>query len=86
MENEKMRGLRRSRTETVAKKQASIARQHGLPAAELGFYKKHHAVDCGTPNCPACGNPRRTAAGTKTIHEVSSEEAFGKIELAELAV
>ena len=21
--------------------------------------KKQHAMDCGTPNCPICGNPRK---------------------------
>jgi hypothetical protein len=29
---------------------------------------KHHAMDCGVPNCVMCANPRRTF-GEKTMQE-----------------
>jgi hypothetical protein len=65
---------RRLKDENAIKKQVRIAKQHGL-----GFYDKsikephrlakHHAMDCGNPQCPLCGNPRRSHKDTLTAQE-----------------
>ena len=34
---------------------------------------KHHAMDCGVPNCVMCANPRRTF-GEKTMQERRFEQ------------
>ena len=65
---------RRQKDQNAINKQVKIAKQHGL-----GFYDKsvkephrlakHHAMDCGNPQCPLCGNPRRTHKDTLTAQE-----------------
>jgi hypothetical protein len=65
---------RRQKDENAVKKQLKIAKQHSL-----GFYDKkvkephrmvkHHAMDCGNPQCPLCGNPRRSHKDTLTAQE-----------------
>ena len=51
-----------------------IAKTHG---AEVNIYEahrfaKHHAMDCGNPECYLCGNPRKF--GEKTIQELKFEQ------------
>ena len=65
---------RRHKNDVAIARQVRIAKQHGL-----GFYDKaikephrlakHHVMDCGNPQCPLCGNPRRTHKDTLTAQE-----------------
>jgi hypothetical protein len=65
---------RRHRDTNAVKRQVRIAKQHGL-----GFYDKaikephrlakHHAMDCGNPECYLCGNPRKTHKDKLTAQE-----------------
>ena len=50
---------RRQKTDTHIVKQKHIAEAHGFKVDEPHRYNKHHAMDCGNPQCPLCGNPRR---------------------------
>jgi len=53
-------------------KQQRIAKSHGASQYEVEQephrYAKHHAMDCGNPQCPLCGNPR------KTFKELTAQE------------
>lgn len=51
---------------THIKKQLKIAKAHGLTngltdklAIEPHRLSKHHAMDCGNPECPLCSSPRK---------------------------
>jgi len=65
---------RRQKDENAVKKQLKIAKQHSI-----GFYDKkvkephrmvkHHAMDCGNPECYLCGNPRKTHKDKLTQQE-----------------
>lgn len=66
---------RRFSDETAVKKQSRIAKQHD-PAGysspterEPHRYAKHHAMDCGNPECYLCGNPRKTHKDKLTAQE-----------------
>ena len=45
------------------RKQSKIALQHGADRLEVerepNRFAKHHAMDCGNPDCIMCGNPRK---------------------------
>ena len=58
--------------ENAIKKQTKIAKSHGLPIDKAHGFAKHHAMDCGQPNCIMCGNPRKVW-GEKTIQEKKFE-------------
>jgi DNA repair exonuclease SbcCD ATPase subunit len=65
---------RRYNDETAVKKQVKIAKAHGLTNKDKAIKEphrlaKHHAMDCGNPNCPTCGNPRKTHKDTLTAQE-----------------
>ena len=45
--------------ETAVKKQTKIAKAFGIEVKEPHKFAKHHAMDCGTPGCILCGNPRK---------------------------
>ena len=67
-------GTRIHRAWTAIKKQLRIARAHGLTkndpiVAEPHRLAKHHAMDCGNPDCYLCGNPRKTHKDKLTIQE-----------------
>jgi hypothetical protein len=51
---------RRLKDENAVKKQAKIAKAFGVPVKEPHKFAKHHAMNCGNPNCVMCGNPRKT--------------------------
>jgi hypothetical protein len=56
------------------KRQLTIAKVHGLTkndpiVAEPHRLAKHHAMDCGNPDCYLCGNPRKTHKDKLTIQE-----------------
>lgn len=62
---------RRFRDENAIKKQTKIAKSHqhtGKAIKEPHRFNKHHAMDCGTPGCILCGNPRKIFK-EKTIQE-----------------
>jgi hypothetical protein len=55
-------------------KQLRIAKSHGIAnkvVEEPHRLAKHHAMDCGVPNCPMCSNPRhnKTVKDHLTIQE-----------------
>lgn len=65
---------RRHRDETVVKKQAKIAKSHGLTSQDKVLKEPHrlvkrHAMDCGHPNCMMCGNPRHLHKDGLTVQE-----------------
>ena len=45
--------------ENAVRKQVKIAREFGVPVTEPHKFAKHHAMNCGNPNCHMCGNPRK---------------------------
>ena len=55
-------------------KQLKIAKSHGIAnkvVEDPHRLAKHHAMDCGVPNCPMCSNPRhnKTVKDHLTIQE-----------------
>ena len=54
---------RLQKEENAIHRQQKIALQHGadknLVEDEPHRFAKHHAMDCGNPECPTCGNPRK---------------------------
>ena len=67
--------LRRYRDEVAIKKQSKIAKQHHVNGYDSKIEKephrfnKHHAMDCGNPECYICGNPRKTHKDKLTPQE-----------------
>jgi hypothetical protein len=58
--------------ENAVAKQVKIAKANGAGQKVLDQphrLAKHHAMDCGNPQCPLCGNPRRTHKDTLTPQE-----------------
>ena len=61
--------------ENAIKKQLKIAKQHNIPGYKSRDEKephrlaKHHAMDCGNPECYLCGNPRKTHKDKLTQQE-----------------
>ena len=60
--------------ENAVARQVKIAKAHGLgfhhkAIKEPHRLAKHHVMDCGNPQCPLCGNPRRTHKDTLTAQE-----------------
>jgi hypothetical protein len=58
------------REQAVVNRQLKIAKQNGLAEKYIDQphrLAKHHAMDCGNPGCPLCGNPRRQ--GEITVQE-----------------
>ena len=65
---------RRHRDELAVKKQVKIAKAHGLTTKDKVVKEphrlaKHHAMDCGNPQCPLCGNPRNSHKDKLTAQE-----------------
>ena len=61
--------------ENAIKKQTKIAKQYGSNVEEPHRFAKHHAMNCGDPNCVMCSNPRRIWK-EKTIQEKSFDKQF----------
>ena len=59
---------RRLRDESAVKKQTRIAKAYGVPVREPHKFAKHHAMNCGNPDCVMCSNPR------KTFNELTAQE------------
>ena len=74
-ESDKLKaGERRQRDENAVNRQVRIAKQHGLGFDDLAIREphrlaKHHAMDCGNPDCFLCGNPRKTHKDKLTAQE-----------------
>jgi hypothetical protein len=69
---------RRFRDENIIKKQLKIAKLRKFEESNTVVKQphrlvKHHAMDCGTPNCPLCGN-RRHSKLTKTKEKLTKQE------------
>jgi hypothetical protein len=65
---------RRFRDEVAINKQVKIAKAHGLTNKDKAVKEphrlaKHHAMDCGNPECFMCGNPRKTHKDKLTAQE-----------------
>jgi hypothetical protein len=59
---------RRHKTDVAIARQVKIAKSHGLGfndkhIKEPHRHAKHHAMDCGNPQCGLCGNPRHVRKG-----------------------
>jgi hypothetical protein len=65
---------RRHKTDVAISRQVKIAKQHGLSSRDKAVKEphrlaKHHAMDCGNPECFMCGNPRKTHKDKLTAQE-----------------
>lgn len=65
---------RRHRDQNAVNRQVKIAKAHGLTRKDKAIKEphrliKHHVMDCGNPQCPLCGNPRRSHKDTLTAQE-----------------
>jgi hypothetical protein len=70
------RSKRIHKEEVAIKKQVKIAKQHGLTNSDRAVKEphrlaKHHAMDCGNPDCFLCGNPRHLEKHGETKQEKS---------------
>jgi len=73
-EDDKIKHSKRlHKEESAIAKQVKIAKAHGVEVKEPHMLAKHHALDCGVPNCPMCSSPRKLS-GEKTIQEQSFEQ------------
>jgi hypothetical protein len=59
--------------ENAIRKQLKIAKAHNAPVESPHQFAKHHAMNCGNPNCVMCGNPRKVW-NEKTIQEKRFEQ------------
>jgi hypothetical protein len=60
---------RRHKTDVAVARQVKIAKAAGMTVREPHKYAKHHALDCGNPQCFLCGNPRKTHKDKLTQQE-----------------
>ena len=64
---------RRHKTDVAIARQVKIARSKGTfnqaNIRQPHRLAKHHAMDCGNPNCFLCGNPRKTHKDRLTAQE-----------------
>jgi hypothetical protein len=67
--------------EAAIKRQQKIALQHGADRKEVERephrFAKHHAMDCGNPECAMCGNPRHIFKDGLTVQEKSFKQTEG---------
>lgn len=75
-EDDKFKHSKRlQKDENAVNKQLKIAKQHTSFPSENKVVKephrlsKHHAMDCGNPECYLCGNPRKTHKDKLTQQE-----------------
>ena len=74
VEDKVKKSKRIQKDENAVKKQAKIAKSHGMDVKEPHKFHKHHALDCGNPECGMCGNPRHIYKNSRTIQEKSFEQ------------
>lgn len=65
---------RRHKNDVAIARQVKIAKAHGLTNKDKAIkephrLEKHHAMDCGNPDCYLCGNPRKTHKDKLTAQE-----------------
>ena len=67
---------RRHKNDVAVARQVKIAKAAHLPGTVPGpdirqphRMAKRRAMDCGNPQCPLCGNPRKTHKDTLTVQE-----------------
>lgn len=64
---------RRAKTDRAIARQIRIAKSHGTfnqaNIKQPHRLAKHHAMDCGNPECYLCGNPRKTHKDRLTAQE-----------------
>jgi hypothetical protein len=65
---------RRHKNDVAIARQIKIAKAHGLTNKDKAVKEphrlaKHHVMDCGNPQCPLCGNPRRSHKDKLTAQE-----------------
>lgn len=76
---------RRLKDENAVKKQAKISKQHNVAGYDSKVetqphrFVKHHAMDCGNPECFLCGNPRKTHKDKLTQQEKRIYQDLDKI-------
>jgi hypothetical protein len=69
-EQDKIKHSSRLHQEEVhIKKQVKIAKAAGIHVDEPHKFAKHHAMNCGNPECYMCGNPRKTHKDRLTVQE-----------------
>jgi hypothetical protein len=68
-EDKVKRSKRLHKEECAVVKQVKIAKSHGMDVKEAHKFAKHHAMDCGTPGCAMCGNPRKIHKDKLTAQE-----------------
>lgn len=81
-QEQKMKRSRRIQQENNSiNKQVKIAKSNGLEIKQNEKHRlsKHHALDCGVPDCPMCSSPRKLW-GQKTKQEQSFEQTRKWIE------
>ena len=59
--------------ENAIRKQLKIAKAYNIPVENPHELVKHHAMNCGNPNCVMCANPRKVWK-EKTIQEKRFEQ------------
>lgn len=59
--------------EVKIQKQVKIAKAYGRDIKQPHRLAKHHVMNCGTPECMVCGNPRKTF-NEPTIQEKSFDQ------------
>jgi len=74
VEDKTKKSKRIQKDENAVKKQTKIAKSHGIDVKEPHKFHKHHALDCGNPECGMCGNPRHIYKNSRTIQEKSFDQ------------
>jgi hypothetical protein len=59
--------------DNAIKKQVKIAKSPGIKVDTPHMFAKHHALDCGQPNCVMCASPRKIW-GEETIQEKRAKQ------------
>mgnify|MGYP003350632238 CR=1 FL=1 len=72
---------RRQQDENAVQKQVKIAKSHNTfndqNIKQPHRLVKHHAMDCGNPECYLCGNPRKTHKDKLTAQEKRLKNNLG---------
>jgi hypothetical protein len=76
---------RRHKNDVAIARQVKIAKAHGLTSQDKAIKEphrlaKHRAMDCGTPGCTLCGNPRRNAWNKKDKITAQEKRLFQDVE------
>jgi hypothetical protein len=74
---------RRHKNDVAIARQVKIAKAHGLTSRDAAIKQphrlaKHHAMDCGNPECYLCGNPRKTHKDKLTVQEKRFNQDIGE--------